>query len=395
MIDSNIEEKIQYQYRTLLGREADPGGLMYWNAEAERTGDIQTVIDGIKTSIEYKKLLDARALHKKTVFSNIACLARPERIEKLTFNGRSRPLTLSVETVNICNNDCIICPYSSQTRAHQTMSIELFGKILDDYTLIGGGNLALTPFVGEILLDKHLLTRLEMIKKSGIVSRLSVTTNGVMAHLFDDPTLEYIIHSFYRIWISIYGMDAEEYKAMTRKDEYEKALENICRILRFSKGNIVLGIRHLKKRSSEDIYKWVENLKNRANYKYPLEVIEDMFVFNNWSIFNTNTKLPFDAKWRPAPTHMDQCLLPLLYTKITSAGDLSFCACVNFDASEELLLGNIKNYSLLELYNNEKCRKLWNWKSNGIPEFCRTCSFYQSLDVIEQQPTIFSDLPLG
>jgi hypothetical protein len=94
-------EKIRHLYRNLLGRESDSNGLKYWVTEAERTGDFQVVIDGIKESIEYKQLNNAQAIHKNTVFSDIACLARPERIEKLTFNGYSRPLSIQVETVNI------------------------------------------------------------------------------------------------------------------------------------------------------------------------------------------------------------------------------------------------------------------------------------------------------
>lgn len=51
-----IEKQIQELYKELLEREPDPDGLRSWVKEVKRTGDLQSVIDGIKQSIEYKNL---------------------------------------------------------------------------------------------------------------------------------------------------------------------------------------------------------------------------------------------------------------------------------------------------------------------------------------------------
>ena len=72
---------------------------------------------------------------------------------------------LACETVNICTNSCIICPYEKMTREKATMSIEMFEKVLHDYSEIGGGCLTLTPKSGEVFLDNQLEERLLLLDK--------------------------------------------------------------------------------------------------------------------------------------------------------------------------------------------------------------------------------------
>jgi MoaA/NifB/PqqE/SkfB family radical SAM enzyme len=353
----------------------------------------KTAIIGVSPSLDGQLCAGARAVLNNTVFSDIPILARPERIEKLTCDGYSRPLSLSIETVNICNNNCVICAYSSQTRKRQVMPLEMFAKALNDYRDIGGGNLCLTPTVGDVFLDSHLPERIGIIKRSAFVRKLSVTTNGVMSLLMDDSTLDYVINSFDRVKISIYGLDAEEYRLMTQKDEYERAVESISRILKYARRNVVFGIRQMRKRPEKDIQKWVKGIIKRAGYRYRIEVTESVNEYANWSALSLESRLPFDAVWRTraSPDRIEQCLIPLVRPIITSAGDLSYCHCANYDASRELVLGNINDSSLRDLFNSQRCKELYSWERYGVPDFCRACSFYVPICNIWQWPSLFSD----
>lgn len=390
----SFETQVRDLYQQLLGREPDAEGLLFWSTRAAQLNDTQVARAGILNSPEYKRRNQAVASHRESVFSNVPELATPERIEKLKTGRHSRPLMLVIETINICNNDCIICPYSSQSRKKQTMPLDLFAKILRDYEELGGGALSLTPLVGDVFADKLLMKRIEMIKSCKSVDRLSVTTNGVLARRFDDAELDHLVSSFDRLKISIYGLDAEEYHAMTRKDQYELAMDNIVRLVSRSKGNVVLGLRFLKSRSRDEIDRWVEDLRSRANAAVPVQVKSEAATFANWSFFDTSKPLPFDATWRPVRTNHEQCLIPLVAMQVTAAGDVSFCGCANFDANDRLMLGNVATHSLLELYNTDRCRSLWDWAGRGTPDFCETCSFHVPITDIGQFPTIFSD-PVG
>src|SRR5919198_4382884 len=70
-----------------------------------------------------------------------------------------RPYELHLELTNLCNANCIFCPYRHQTRETQFMSDEVFHKALGDYMSTGGGSVGLTPIVGDALIDPKFLER--------------------------------------------------------------------------------------------------------------------------------------------------------------------------------------------------------------------------------------------
>lgn len=87
------------------------------------------------------------------------------------------------ETVNSCNLDCIICAYSLQQRPRTLMPMDLFEKVLDDYSAMGGGAISLTPTVGDVLLDRRLAKRMDAIRRHPEIRAVSFTTNAVLASL--------------------------------------------------------------------------------------------------------------------------------------------------------------------------------------------------------------------
>ena len=70
-------------------------------------------------------------------------------------------LGLNVETINICNANCIFCAYQYQKRPTGTMDTKLFETLIADYVKIGGGLLGLTPTVGEPLADTEIVERIK------------------------------------------------------------------------------------------------------------------------------------------------------------------------------------------------------------------------------------------
>jgi MoaA/NifB/PqqE/SkfB family radical SAM enzyme len=317
-----------------------------------------------------------------------------------TPTGGIRPVYIRIETVNACNNDCIICAYGKQSRTKSSMSMDIFKKSIDDYKKMGGGYLSLTPLVGDVLMDKRLITRLKYIKSAKHITGLGITTNAVLAYTFPDKDLDFIVNTFDRISISIYGMDDDEYQKITQKNTYKQMLEGIRRICLVSKNQVSLEFRLLKKRNNQEIQNWIKNevFENKLSANKQLEnivkinsIITD---YANWSIFNKeNNPLPFDAAWLPH-THLEkrpQCFIPALTLMVFSNGNVSFCPCDNFDDTEELRLGNIANRSLHEIYNSHKSLMLWDWGKNEIPAFCKKCSFHMPMSIVDEHPDILND----
>ncbi|WP_181242535.1 radical SAM/SPASM domain-containing protein [Caulobacter vibrioides] len=380
---------VQYLYRDLLKREPDPDALAACVAWIERGATADEIRDEIIASPEYRERVAGHPIAK------FPALYQPERISYFTHRGRFRPLALSIETVNICNNDCVICPYSIQTRKRQGMEMAVFAKVVADYVALGGGPVTLTPMVGEVLLDKQLLERLKLLRAMPSISRVSAITNATMAYLYTDEELAELATYFDRITVSVYGLDAEEFQLMTRKDQYDQFMESLGRLIRiFGVGKVALGARHLRKRPSEEVEAWLTEVSQRAGVEAGQLTLPGTKVYANWTVFDTSKPLPLDAEWMPAQQNTEQCALPLISLQVLSSGKVSFCGCADFDGKTELVLGDIREASLSELLGSERVRALWDWRGCGVPEPCKGCSFHMPISKLDDLHSAFSD-PLG
>ena len=305
--------------------------------------------------------------------------------DKLKSGGAYRPVTLQCETVNTCNNLCVICAYPQEQRKRTVMPMDVFEKVLRDYSEMGGGYLSLTPVTGDILLDRYLLQRLEMVKRYPRIRELGVTTNAVMLDRFTDPDVRSIVNAFDKLQISIYGLDEEEYVAMTKRRTYHRAIDAVRRILDVRTENVFLAFRLLKPYSQTDVEQWVE-----ATFGRPVAINVMNGGYLNWSVLDTTQPLPFGATWRDHGTPAkSQCLLPLLAMTVCADGSVNFCGCVG--NLEELVLGNIDQHTLVELYNTPRARALWNWQDCGVPASCARCTFHAPLETLRIKPSLIDD----
>jgi len=393
----NQRAAIEHLYQSLLGRAVEPDALAHCEAVLDAGGSLDDLHAMVTTSAEYKLRVEAMTLAEQgrqraasigskfrtdNPLSQIPELYQQPFLSYLTQGQRYRPLALQVETVNICNNDCIICPYSSQTRTKQTMSVDLFEKVISDYAEIGGGVLGLTPMTGELFLDKFLQSRLAIARAAGI-GPLSAITNGSMVYRLSDDDLSEIVGYLDRLTISVYGFDAHEYMIMTRKPHYDRMLDGIVRLLSVGgTGKVSLAFRHLKKRTPDEMAEWLGGIANRAGVDPAAIRYSWTFSYANWSFFDVSRPLPYEARWAPIPTNKNQCALPIVSSQVLADGTVSFCACMDFDANSSLVLGNIAERSLADMLNSEKLHKLMNWAENGVPEFCKSCSAHRPIEML-------------
>ena len=78
-------------------------------------------------------------------------------VEKTLAAMALRPFELHLEFTNLCNANCIFCPYQFQERPTGFMTDEVFEKAVNDYVKINGGSVGLTPIVGDALIDPKFL----------------------------------------------------------------------------------------------------------------------------------------------------------------------------------------------------------------------------------------------
>jgi radical SAM protein with 4Fe4S-binding SPASM domain len=324
-------------------------------------------------------------LYQKEKFPPVSRIASKLAGRPLLCETRSRPIMVVCETVNICTNDCIICAHSKMTRPKTTMSLKTFEKVLHDYSEMGGGYLSLTPKSGEIFLDDFIMDRLKLAKKYPKIRGISVTTNAVPADRFSDEQLRQILGSMCRVQVSVYGLDSEEYRLMTRRDYYQRMVSGAKRIAELSdpaKTQVVFGFRLLKPHKEEEMKRWiVDNFGIDAPFGYTYEYMD-------WrGAIDKNVPLPYEGMWRKINKGGQGCVNALTSGLILSNGDVSFCSCNDFNGNEEFRLGNIDQTSLSDIYDSEKSRSLWR----QLPDVCNSCVSRRPLSELDKYSYIFEN----
>jgi MoaA/NifB/PqqE/SkfB family radical SAM enzyme len=263
---------------------------------------------------------------------------------------------------------------------------------------MGGGYISLTPLVGDVFMDRYLIQRLKFLRGVPEISGIGFTTNGAMAHRFDDPTLSDLLSAVTRIGISIYGISPDEYFEITRRKTYAKMKEGIRRIVSLSRVPVSLEFRLFERRTREEVCDWLRSEVFSADEYERLsdkvQVNSIITDYANWGVYDSdNTPLSHDATWFPSvrQERRPQCLIPIFAFMVFSNGSVSFCPCDNFNDVKELRIGNVMDSSLADIYASERVRDLWDWDRCGTPEFCKGCSFHIPLSILDHSPTILTD----
>lgn len=290
-------------------------------------------------------------------------------------DGLYRPFMLFCETVNSCPNACVVCAYPRMTRPGRVMDRDLFARVLADYAAMGGGDVSLTPVVGDVFLDPHLPDRVAMLRSREAVGRIGFTTNAVRADVFGEARLRALLSDVDRIYVSVYGLDEAENQLATKRPFFRQARDNLRRIVDLVDdiGKIGVGFRLLRRRGEDELRQW---LLDACGVALPFGVVTE---YANWGVLDTSRPLPHDATWVPERDVSLPCLLPLVACQVHADGNVSFCPCNDYDCSPELSLGRLGRESLLELVNGPAAARLWAADAAGTPTLCRRCTFHRPL----------------
>ena len=140
-----------------------------------------------------------------------------------------RPFELHLELTNLCNANCVFCPYQFQTRKVEFMTDEVFYKAVGDYVSIGGGSVGLTPIVGDALIDPKFLERVRYLRSQPQVDRIWLTTNCILLDRFGvDAVLQSGITA---LNVSTAGFDAEMYERVYRNSSYQRMRRNVLELV--------------------------------------------------------------------------------------------------------------------------------------------------------------------
>lgn len=285
-----------------------------------------------------------------------------------------RPFQLVLEFTNQCNANCVFCPYSQQLRPHERMSEEVFKKAVAEFVAMGGGSVDLTPTVGDALIHPKFLEWTRYLRSLPQIHRIVLTTNGI---LLDRHGVEQVLDSgLSAINISLAGFDEEMYRRVYRSPAYKKVRANVTKLLELNSRRaepipIVLCLR--ADRPCAHVLA-DPDFQPLLAHNPRIQFVE---IFSRSGGLNTELPegmalAPVETRPKPAP-----CRKTYLGLVVQSNGDVQACGCESSINAPALIVGNIHEETLLEIWDGEPLRALRASFVNGkLNPNCASCDHY-------------------
>ena len=291
-------------------------------------------------------------------------------------------INFGVETTNLCNANCSFCGYRFMQRPKVDMPLDLYEKALREYAASGGGNINFTPTVGDPLVDKAIVTRIEMARAQPEIQDIFLYTNAILLDRFGyDAILQ---SGLTRLAISTFIGSREGYERYYGNDKYGKVVENIIEAARRNRelGNPVRISLHLRvegDRSSweeTETYQTLAALIGEANIDY-------LEVYDAWGGRIKKEDVPEGTSLDEPIALSEKIKSPCfeMYRRLHILADGNVGACVCVDLESEIKVGNVKEQTLDEIWRGQRLRDYRsNWTQGNLPEVCKSCTRYQAVD---------------
>lgn len=289
-----------------------------------------------------------------------------------------RPFNLHIEPTNACNVDCVFCAYQYMERPKKVMPMDLYLKALDDYCAMGGGDLLLEVVVGDPTLDPTFLEKVATARARKEIRDIATITNGIG---LDRVGVDKLIEAgLTHVTISTSGFDRESYHQIYRSKQYDKMRGNVLDLLRSNERagrpvEVTIGFR-----TNRTVNQVLTDPDFQELKKYDPQ-IDFTFSFSDWVGRIDFDELPKGFVKREQPPQTETCTWLYDGPIVFATGEVGLCGCQDVEAKSELVVGNIKEQSLYEIWNSPKVAELrQRFMTPRKPDVCQNCTSYRNLD---------------
>lgn len=291
----------------------------------------------------------------------------------------ARPFELHLELTNLCNANCVFCPYQFQTRETQFMQDQVFEKAVRDYVGIGGGSVGLTPIVGDALIDPKFLERVRYLRSFPQIDRIWLTSNCILLDRFGvDAVLKSGITAMN---VSTAGFNAEMYQRVYRNSSYQRMRRNVTELV---ERNTALGspvtitIALRPDSPLEEVLRDPDFQPILAHHPQ----LDYTWSFTSAGGRITREILPSGMKLRVVSSRHEACVNTYNGPIVLPDGTVMGCSCVAaMDATRDLGIGNILQSSLAEIWAGAKMHALRSsFGSDRLNATCAHCDMYRNLE---------------
>lgn len=271
---------------------------------------------------------------------------------------------VALELTNYCNSRCIFCTHDKMTREKGFIKKDLYIKIINDMFNNGYKCLNLTGF-GEPMLNKEIVDVIKYAKKRNILVKMF--TNGAL--LNKELATKILNANLDEIIFSIDTVNKSEY-AKTRVgldlDTVIGNLKQMCETKIKFKYKTVISVQSTLYKGFEKVnivYKELTNVVDKITFQSAF----------NWAGRMNDYRGPIGNK---KYGYQFPCHLLWYNLVIRWNGEVSLC-CVDYDS--DIILGNLNNDSLDDVWNSEnfkKYRKLHLCGKKIQIKLCSKCNMF-------------------
>ncbi|HTY74888.1 MAG TPA: radical SAM protein [Candidatus Nanoarchaeia archaeon] len=290
------------------------------------------------------------------------------------------PLTFQIQTNNICNGSCLMCPISKEkNKKPGRMSDELFEKIVSDIVK----NRPTTDetriwlfLQNEPLTDNSVFDKLKLIKKmsygkipTGLVTNGTLLTKKRIEELCESDVDE--------IFFSIDASTEETYNKIRRGLNYNQVLENIENLLDSNcKARIV--VRFLRQKDNDFELNSFREFWAKKGVSVMTDIVNNrggsLSNFEDIRLTHENSSLRKNVTSILGLMLTGGCWDLATSFNVLYNGDVIICC---NDYAKRIILGNVKNNSVKEIWNGKKYQAfretVFSKDFEKIPE-CKNCS---------------------
>jgi radical SAM protein with 4Fe4S-binding SPASM domain len=277
------------------------------------------------------------------------------------------PRTVQFETHTACNGACIFCPYpfAIESQPKGVMSADLFEKIVEE--MAHHPVRRISPYLNnEPFLDPDILAKVRTLHERVPGAKIVLTTNGSR---LDEAAVKGLLRTdaLHALYISFQGVEKEGYEATMRGGlVFEQTLANVENL----------------------IERW-KAAGGRNRFRIVVTMVETNLIDTQKAVAYWKGR-GVESKWTPlenrggnvpgaeaiAPTsrplrRFASCARLFKQAYILFNGDMVLCCT---DYTRRVVLGNVWETSIGEVWNSEKARAIRRLYSEGRMDRIPLCS---------------------
>jgi wyosine [tRNA(Phe)-imidazoG37] synthetase (radical SAM superfamily) len=276
------------------------------------------------------------------------------------------PRIVQVETTNVCNAECVMCPHSFLKRAATNMDFGLFKKIVDECAGHQRQMEYFYPFLnGELFLTPHWQEYLSYARVKLAHTKIGIFTNG---SLLDEKNITLLLE-IQPDWINISfeGTSKEAYENIRRKLNFNQVEDNIIKLINKRK-----QLHKKLPRVTISIIRMQDNEKDLKGFVSKWKKIVDKVTvhgYSNWAGAITDKTIQIKTLARKP------CYRLWTNLVVLANGDACLC-CLDYEG--KVLLGNLSQEAIVQVWQGariEEIRSLHMLGQYNKIELCGNCNF--------------------